>query len=187
MIREAAGADAILDYWMGEVGPAHWYNPTDGIDAEMRARFTPAVHDARAGRLERWSLTPEGALALILLLDQFPRNIWRGKAEAYASDTHAMRHATRALMRGFDLKTPEPQRQFFYVPLMHAETLAAQDRCVRLVLSRMPEVGARNLPHAVAHREIIRRFGRFPYRNAALGRHDTPEEAAWLAQGGYSA
>ncbi len=185
MIREAPGAEAVIEFWLEGVGPARWYDPDDAVDAEARRRFLPEVEAARAGKFEKWSLTPRGALALLILLDQLPRNIWRGEAGAYASDGQAIRHATRSLMLGHDLKTPEPERQFFYVPLMHAENLAAQDRCVRLVISRLPEVGASNLPHAVAHREIIRKFGRFPYRNRALGRHDTPEEAAWLSEGGY--
>lgn len=185
MIREAPGADAVIDFWLDEVGPDRWYVADEAVDAEARRRFQSDVKAARGGKFEKWALTPRGALALLILLDQLPRNIWRGEAEAYASDAQAVRHATRSLMLGHDLKTPEPERQFFYMPLMHAENLAAQDRCVRLVISRLPEVGAHNLPHAVAHREIIRKFGRFPYRNRALGRQDTPDEAAWLAAGGY--
>jgi uncharacterized protein (DUF924 family) len=177
----------VLDFWLDRVGPDGWYAANPEVDAELRERFESAVRHARAGVYERWILHPDGALALIVLLDQFPRNIWRGKPEAFVGDKQAVALAKRAIHLGHDRKTPEPQRQFFYLPLMHAESLMDQDRCVRLMLTRMPQTGGRNLPHAVAHRDLIRRFGRFPYRNAALGRVSTAAETAWLAAGGYAA
>ncbi|MFN3615569.1 MAG: DUF924 family protein [Rubrimonas sp.] len=178
-------ADQVLDFWLKEVGPSRWYATDPDLDAAIAERFGEAVRQARAGRLDDWILKPRAALALLVLLDQFPRNMWRGEAGAFASDQKALAAAKRAIRLRHDMKTPEPERQFFYLPLMHAETNADQDRCVRLILTRMPETGGFNLPHAVAHRDVIRRFGRFPYRNEALGRNTTEAEAAWLAQGGY--
>ncbi len=177
----------VLDFWLREVGPSRWYVEDAELDAAVAARFGEASEAARRGKLDAWILKPEGALALLILLDQFPRNMHRGRPEAFRSDAAAIAHAKRALTLGHDRRTPEPERQFFYLPLMHSESLADQDRCVRLILTRMPETGGANLPHAVAHRDVIRRFGRFPFRNAALGRHSTADEAAWLAAGGYRA
>lgn len=178
--------EEVLDFWLETVGPARWYAADDALDAEIAARFTDAALAARGGGLEKWILSPRTSLALIVLLDQFPRNIWRGEAGAFASDTRGLRVAKRAMALGHDLKVEEPARQFFYLPLMHSETQADQDRCLRLMLTRMPLTGADNLPHAIAHRDVIRRFGRFPYRNAALGRSDTAAERAWLEAGGYA-
>jgi uncharacterized protein (DUF924 family) len=177
----------ILDFWLRDVGPERWYAADPAIDAEIARRFEGAVAEARKGAYEKWILHADSALALIVLLDQFPRNLWRGRPEAFQSDIQAVALAKRAIHLGHDRRTPEPERQFFYLPLMHAESLMDQDRCVRLVLTRMPETGADNLRHAVAHRDLIRRFGRFPYRNAALGRTCTEAEAAWLEAGGYAA
>jgi uncharacterized protein (DUF924 family) len=177
--------DEILDFWLTELGPSRWYAADPAVDAAIAARFGAAVDAAREGAFEAWMLKPRGALALMILLDQFPRNMHRGAAEAFRSDAQAVALAKRALNLGHDRKTPEPERQFFYLPLMHSECLTDQDRCVRLILIRMPRTGGENLPHAVAHREVIRRFGRFPFRNEALGRPSTEEERAWLAGGGY--
>lgn len=180
-----ADAETVLDYWLNTVGPERWYKTDPGLDADIAARFTDAVEAARRGGMTDWILAPRPGLALILLLDQFPRHIWRDRPEAFASDARAMAKAKRAMTLGHDMKIAEPERQFFYLPLMHSEAQADQDRCVRLILTRMPRTGGANLPHAVAHRDVIRRFGRFPYRNAALGRASTDEEQAWLAAGGY--
>lgn len=180
-----ADPESVLDFWLNTVGRQRWYEADPALDGEIGARFGDAVRAARTGKLDAWILKPRAALALIVLLDQFPRHIWRDDAAAFASDAQAMAVAKRAMTLGHDLKIPEPERQFFYLPLMHSETQADQDRCVRLILTRMPETGAANLPHAVAHREVIRRFGRFPFRNAALKRHTTATEKAWLDAGGY--
>lgn len=176
----------VCDYWLG-LGPAGWYRADDAVDAEIRARFGPAWEAARAGGLTDWLESPEGALGYLILTDQFPRNMFRGEARAFATDARARTVAESALARGHDLAVPEPERQFFYLPFMHAEDLGLQDRCIALFAGRMPETGAGNLPHARAHREIIRRFGRFPYRNAALGRPTSAEEQAFLDAGGYAA
>jgi uncharacterized protein (DUF924 family) len=180
-------AKEVLDFWVNEVGPGRWYEADPALDATMKARFEAAVRDARKGLYEHWILHADESLALVIMLDQFPRNIWRGQPEAFDGDMRAVAFAKRAIHLGHDRRTPEPERQFFYLPLMHAESLMDQDRCVRLIMTRMPETGDSNLKHAVAHRDLIRRFGRFPFRNAALGRCSTQAENAWLAAGGYSA
>jgi uncharacterized protein (DUF924 family) len=177
--------EAVLSTWLDEVGADRWYTADDAIDAMLRDRFADAVAAARKGAYDHWILCSRSALALLILLDQFPRNIHRGSAEAFAGDAHAVALAKRALNLDLDLGVDEPERQFFYLPLMHSESQCDQDRCVRLMLTRMPETNGRNLPHAIAHRNIIRRFGRFPFRNAALGRISTPAERAWLDEGGY--
>ena len=175
----------VLDFWLTEQGPEAWYKVDPSLDDEIRTRFGAAWETARAGGFEGWMFGPEGTLALLILLDQFPRNMFRGEARAFASDKQALALAKRAIDLGWDTRVAEPQRQFFYLPLMHSENLCDQDRCVRLMLTRMPETGASNLLHARAHREVIRRFGRFPYRNAALSRSTTRQEAAYMEAGGY--
>ncbi|MBE3640504.1 DUF924 family protein [Mangrovicoccus algicola] len=175
----------VLDFWIEEVGPAGWYRAEDAIDATIRNRFGAAWHMAQAGGLPEWSATPEGTLALLILLDQFPRNMFRGEGRAFSSDAQARAVAKKAVEKGWDLRIPEPQRQFFYLPLMHSECLIDQERCIRLMMERMPETGADNLLHARAHREVIRRFGRFPHRNPDLDRNTTAEEARFLEEGGY--
>lgn len=177
----------ILDFWLDEVGPGGWYGGGEALDAAIRARFEGLWHKARSGGLADWAAAPAGRFAYILLTDQFPRNMFRDRAEAFATDALALAAARSAIHRGWDLRFPEPGRQFFYLPLMHSETTHDQDRCVRLILTRLPQTGADTLLHARAHREVIRRFGRFPTRNAALGRATTPAEAEWLAAGGYAA
>ncbi len=178
-------AERVLGFWLDEVGPAGWYAVAEAVDRRCADEFGGAMADALAGRLQGWQASPRGALALLVLLDQFPRNVHRGTAAAYAADRHARALAMTAIGRGDDLRVAEPERQFFYLPLMHAESLADQERCVRLCLMRMPEKGAVNVEHAVKHRDVIRRFGRFPSRNAALGRADTEAERAYRAAGGY--
>jgi uncharacterized protein (DUF924 family) len=178
-------ARQINAFWLDEVGPARWYAGGDDLDAAIRDRWATLWDCARRGGLEGWQASPEGAFAYILLTDQFPRNIFRNDPSAFATDRLALHAAGQAIHRRWDLRLPEPERQFFYLPLMHSESQSDQDRCVRLMITRMPETGAANLLHARAHREVIRQFGRFPYRNAVLGRSDTPPEARFLAEGGY--
>ncbi len=177
----------VLDYWLGALGPEGWYAGGAALDAEIRERFEPLWQAAAEGGLDHWVEGAGPALAFIVLTDQFPRNMFRGTAAAFATDPQARAAAERALAAGWDLQAPEPDRQFFYMPFMHSEALDDQDRCVALMAERMPETGASNHLHARAHREVIRRFGRFPFRNAALGRASTPEEAAFLGAGGYGA
>lgn len=179
-------AEEVVDYWLG-LGPAGWYKVDEAIDRTIRDRFGAAWEAAHAGGLTEWQATPQGALGYLILTDQFPRNMFRGSAQAFATDARALAAAEAAIAAERDKAIPEPERQFFYLPFMHAEDLALQDRGVALIADRMPETGAANLPHARAHREIIRRFGRFPYRNAAFGRTDTAAERAFLDAGGYGA
>ena len=178
-------AESVLRFWLDEVGPKGWYQRSDEVDAQTAARFRALWERATEGALDDWMLTPRGALALLILLDQFPRNMFRGSAKAFSADDHACALAKLAIERGHDRAVPEPERQFFYLPLMHSEALADQERSVRLIKLRLPETGADNLDHAVKHRDVIRRFGRFPSRNRALGRHDTEAERRYRETGGY--
>lgn len=172
-------------FWLDEVGEKGWYAGGQSLDDRVRDGFEATWMAAVEARLAPWMATPEDALAWIVLLDQFPRNMFRGESLSFASDPHARRAATTAIGRGWDLRVEPPARQFFYLPLEHSERLVDQDRAVRLFVARMPEPDL--LLHARAHRQTIRDFGRFPARNAALGRDSRPEEKEWLAAGGYAA
>lgn len=176
---------AVLRFWLETTGPSGWWAPDPALDAEIRRRFGLAWRMARAGAYADWAETAEGATALLILLDQFPRNMFRGDPRSYATDPRARRVALAALDRGHDLATEGDARLFHYMPFEHAERLADQDRAVRLFDARMPLARLYRL-HARAHRAVIRKFGRFPFRNEALGRETTPEEAAWLEAGGYA-
>ncbi len=180
-MQHAAQISEVLEFWTG-LGPAGWYAGTPAIDAQIRARFATLWQAARAGALEPWAASARGALAAVLVLDQFPRNIFRDGAESFATDHAALTLAGRAIAEGHDLATAPPLRQFFYLPFMHSEEIVAQNRAVQLFAERMP---GDNLRHARAHRDVIAAFGRFPWRNAALGRPSTPQEQAFLAAGGY--
>ena len=175
----------VLDFWLGEIGPKGWYAGTEEIDDACAVRFGDLVTAAREGGLDHWVDGPAGTLAYLILTDQFPRNVHRGTPLAFASDARARDAARKALDQGWDLEVPEPERQFFYMPFEHSEDGADQELAVGLMQDRMtdPEL----LLHARAHREMIARFGRFPGRNAALGREPTAAEAAFLAEGGYGA
>lgn len=177
--------DLVLNFWLDELEPKDWYLGGDALDQTIRDRFLDAWHEAMQGAFGLWLTHPSGALAYLILMDQFPRNMFRGTGESFASDQSARAAAKSAIAQDFDLRIDEPARQFFYLPLMHSESLIDQDRAVRLICSRMPEGGAETLLHARAHREIIRRFGRFPFRNDALGRATTPAEAQFIEGGGY--
>jgi len=172
----------VLDFWFG-AGEDKWYAKDDDLDAEIRARFADANAAARDGAYDEWAASPQGAMALVILLDQFSRNIHRDSAEAFSADDKARVIADAAIKAGFDMELPASARQWFYLPFMHSEALADQDRCLELA----PRTG---LPatheFAVLHRDIIVRFGRFPHRNRLLGRETTPEEQAFLDDGGFS-
>ncbi|MDP2063018.1 MAG: DUF924 family protein [Phaeovulum sp.] len=174
----------VNDFWLRKVGPKGWYSATPALDAEIRAGFEPAWLAVQAGAFADWGATPEGALALLILTDQFPRNMFRDDPRSFAADALAVRIADAAIAAGHDLATPPPARQFFYLPCMHAEDSALQERGIALFAERMP---GDNLRHARAHAAVIARFGRFPWRNAALGRVSSHEEEAFLAEGGYAA
>lgn len=179
-----AKAEDILAFWLDEVGPEGWYAAGAALDERCR-RYESDWARGLAGDYACWTVEPRGALALAILLDQLPRNMFRGTPKAFASDRRARITVKGAIARDRDLGVEGPARQFFYLPLMHSENLADQDRAVRMFLLRhnTPD----GLRHARAHRDIIRRFGRFPFRNATLGRISTPAEEAWLAAGGYLA
>lgn len=177
----------VLQFWIDEVGPDGWYLVDEALDAKITDRFEDAWTQASQGGLTRWKTEARGALAYVILTDQFPRNMFRGQGKAFSTDTLALSAAKAAIAHGWDLRIAEPERQFFYLPLMHSENLVDQDRCVRLMLSRMPETGKGNLLHAKAHRQVIREFGRFPYRNAALSRESKPAEREYLEAGAYGA
>jgi uncharacterized protein (DUF924 family) len=176
----------VTRFWIDEVGPKGWFEGGAELDAEIRRRFEADWHEAMAGRREGWRAGPRRTLAYLILTDQFPRNMFRGTAQAFASDGRARAAAYAAIAQGWDLRTDEDKRQFFYLPLSHSESLSDQDRAVRLTQLRMPAF-ADYLLHARAHRDVIRQFGRFPFRNAALGRATSPEEGAFLEGGGYGA
>ena len=179
--------ETILDFWLNEVGPDGWYAIDPDVDARITERFMDLWVSAKRGEMDEWGLRPKEALALLIVLDQFPRNMFRDSGAAFSTDPKALCAAKKAISLGHDLQAKEPERQFFYMPLMHSESLVDQDRCVRLILTRMPMTGEANLRHARAHREVIRQFGRFPYRNDALGRRSTHAESDYLRQGGYAA
>ncbi len=181
---EVNRAGEVLTFWE-EAGPAMWYRQDDSFDRSIRDRFGALWDSASRGACDGWAVGPRGALALLILLDQFPRNMFRASPRAFATDAQALRIAHLALSCGWDQRIAPPLRQFFFLPFMHSERLTDQDRGVRLFVARMD--GGDNILHARAHREVIRRFGRFPYRNAALGRATTPAEQAFLDAGGYGA
>ena len=175
----------VLEFWLDEVGPKGWYDASDALDATIRERFLDTWNISRQGGLSFWMTYPSGALAYLILTDQFSRNMFRGSAKAFATDAKALAVAKTCISKGWDMKMEEPARQFFYMPLMHSENLCDQERCIRLMCERMPETGAANMLHARAHREVIRQFGRFPYRNDALDRPTTQTEALYVQTGGY--
>ena len=176
----------VLDFWLGEIGPEGWYAGGADLDDECRARFGDLVEAAAAEGLDHWVEGPAGALAFLILTDQLPRNIYRASAQAFATDPAARAAARRAIDQGWDLEVPEPERQFFYLPLEHSEDPADQDLAVSLIAERLPGMSD-SLLHARAHHAIIARFGRFPFRNAALGRDSSQAEIEFLSQGGYAA
>ena len=171
----------IVAFWRA-VGPDRWLEKDAALDDEVRRRFLAAHEAAAAGKLIAWEQTAEGALALLVLLDQFPRNMFRGEARAFASDGLARAIASRAILNGFDGAFPD-MRTFFYLPFMHSEALADQEKAVAFYRAQNDADG---LKWAELHADIIRRFGRFPHRNAVLGRLSTPDEQAFLDGGGFA-
>jgi uncharacterized protein (DUF924 family) len=178
----ANSAADVLAFWRA-AGAAKWFKKDAAFDAEIASRFQVLWRDAADGALADWEAAPEPALSLVLVLDQFPRNMFRGKADAFATDALARAVAERAIARGLDRQVPTSERQFFYLPFEHSESLADQERAVALMgtldnpdLTRWAEL----------HAEVIRRFGRFPHRNSVLGRASTREEQAFLDAGGFA-
>lgn len=181
---QTASPEDILEFWIDTAGPDRWYKSDPEFDAEIAEKFAATWAAAMEGRFALWLTYPSGALAYLILMDQMPRNMFRGTARAFSSDPVALAVAKRAIAQGYDLKIDGAARQFFYLPLMHSENLADQDRCVRLLCERMPD--SDNLLHARVHREIIRKFGRFPFRNEALERRTTQSEESFVQSGGYA-
>jgi uncharacterized protein (DUF924 family) len=174
--------EAVLAFWR-KAGPKKWFAKSVAFDRRIRARFLPTYRAAAAGALSRWESAPENALALVIVLDQFPRNMFRGSARTYAADPLARQVARRAIANGFDKRVLRRERQFFYLPFEHSETLADQERGVALFRATGD---AEALKWAELHADIIRKFGRFPHRNASLGRATTAAERAFLAEGGFA-
>lgn len=176
-----ANAGEIVRFWR-DAGPAFWFVKDETFDGRCRA-FEAEHHAAARGELTAWELDAEGALALLILLDQVPRNIFRKSPHSFATDGLAQAATARAINRGFDAATDSALRLFFYMPFEHAEDLALQERCMTLFTNLGD---AEYLKFAKVHHDIIARFGRFPHRNAILGRKSTPEELAFLAEGGFA-
>lgn len=181
----AENAEAILHFWFEETKPYQWFRRDEAFDNAIRTRFGALHEAAKAGKLDVWRAHPRHSLALIILLDQFSRNLYRGDARAFAQDAQALDVAREAIRRRFDKLFDAKARAFFYMPFMHAEDKGVQDECVALFTAQLPDTY--NVPFAVEHRDIVKRFGRFPHRNKVLGRASTPEEIQFLAHGGFSA
>lgn len=184
----------ILRFWFGEPGSPEegkprklWFRKDPAFDQQLRQRFLPDYQRAAVGELAAWKTSPDSCLALILLLDQFPRNMFRGTPQMFATDAQALEIARHALSQGFDQTRRSVERWFIYLPFEHSEALADQEQCLELFrqLEGDPE-SAGAIASAVKHFEILQRFGRFPHRNVILGRPSTPEEAEFLQQPGSS-
>ncbi len=168
--------DDILKFWFSESTRAHWFKPSGEIDREIARRFGVLHRRAAAGEFDDWAKNPRSALALVIVLDQFSRNLYRGRPETYANDEQALGIARAAIVRGFDRYLDGWEKAFLYMPFMHSERLDIQEESVRLYTTANLD----NASYALHHRDIVRRFGRFPHRNAILGRESTPEETEYL-------
>jgi uncharacterized protein (DUF924 family) len=177
-----ASAADVVSFWQ-KAGPDRWFNKDQAFDDEIRERFLATYETAAAGHLSGWEQSAEGALALLILLDQFPRNMFRGDARAFATDSLARAITAGAIIRGFDSQVPTELRNFFYLPFENSEDLVDQERGIAF---NKAAGDAENLKWAEIHADIIRRFGRFPHRNAVLGRITTPEEQDFLDSGGFA-
>ncbi|KQV98462.1 DUF924 family protein [Rhizobacter sp. Root1221] len=181
MTSSPCTADDVIAFWQN-AGPERWFRKDTAFDDEFRARFLPAHEAAAAGSLDDWAATAPGALALLILLDQFPRNAFRGTARMFATDAQARAIANTAIANGFDQAVEPALRPFVYLPFMHSELLVDQHRSVAL----NERLDADTLKFARLHLDIIERFGRFPHRNDVLGRYSTRAEQHFLAEGGFA-
>jgi len=181
MAADAVGPRELLRFWL-ELPEKTLFTADPAFDRELASRFGKTLEEAEAGRLDHWTASAEGALALVVLLDQMSRNIHRGSPAMYANDAKALAAAKQAIARGDDLRMSKEERRWLYMPFMHSEDLADQERCVELFKSSGLESA---LPYAEEHADIVRRFGRFPHRNAILGRVSSAEEKAYLDEGGF--
>jgi uncharacterized protein (DUF924 family) len=202
MARASDDPEQVLHFWFGEPDAngfadeehqARWWRKDPAFDQLVRDRFAALHESVLAGRRKDWLAAARSRLAFIVVLDQFSRNMFRGSARMHTGDAHARDAAIDGIERGMDRALVHSERSFIYMPLMHSETLSDQDLCVELVTRWRDEVSglarervAQFLPYAEQHRDIVRRFGRFPHRNALLGRVSTPEELAFLSQPGSS-
>lgn len=171
----------MLRFWR-DAGPKRWFRKDEAFDREFRARFLALHGRAAAGALDGWAASADGALALLILLDQFPRNAFRGTPRMYATDAKARLIAHAALQHGLDEQVAKELRNFMYLPLMHSEDPADQE----ISVAKTAPLGGDSHRYALHHRDIVKRFGRFPHRNALLGRDSTPEEAFFIAEGGFA-
>jgi uncharacterized protein (DUF924 family) len=171
----------VLAFWR-EAGPSRWFRKDEVFDTQFRERFLHSHQAAVSGDFASWAGSASGALALLILLDQFPRNSFRGSPRMFESDEMAREVAREAIARGFDMQVEPQLRNFLYLPFMHSESLPDQDRAVELTRT----LGDDPYRFAVLHRDIIFRFGRFPHRNAVLGRATTPDEQKFLDEGGFA-
>jgi uncharacterized protein (DUF924 family) len=178
MAMKKTWVEDVLAYWFHELSEEDWFATKDAIDRAIRSRFGGLLAELRRGIPEEARTDPRTALAAIIVLDQFSRNIFRGTSDAFASDSLALDLARNALERDFDAGMSDREKQFLYMPFMHSEVLADQERCVQLFKALG---NAENEKYAVEHRDIIAGFGRFPHRNAVLGRDSTAAEKAFLA------
>jgi uncharacterized protein (DUF924 family) len=182
----AAHPADIVDFWR-QAGAERWFEKDPAFDEAIRLKFEPTHHAAARGEYDSWIETPQGALALVILLDQFPRNLYRGSGHQFATDPLARKIADEAIGRGHDRAFAHDLRSFFYLPYAHSEAMADQDRGIALCQVQADEANDPELVKwALVHRFIVERFGHFPHRNQALGRETTPEEQAFLDHGGFA-
>lgn len=174
--------EQVIAFWR-EAGPKKWFKKDDTFDEEIRTRFGETLEKAGNGELDHWTHDPNSSLALILVLDQFSRNLHRDSAKAFENDDKCVAIVQDMMKSGDDRKVPDDLAPFIYMPLMHSENLADQEECI----TQMQRLGKQdNVKFAIIHRDIIEKFGRFPHRNKVLGRETTPEEQAFLDEGGFA-
>ncbi len=196
---EVAEPEDVVTFWFGDDPEAplarqdQWWTPSDEFDAEVERRFAPTLRAADAGRLDHWREAPVSVLALVLVFDQFPRNIFRGSARAFAWDERALETTDHAIAEGLDEELSLVHRWFLYLPLMHAESIERQEQSVAIFEELRQEASQGSdvraaldgaVEFAREHRDIVESYGRFPYRNQALGRESTDEEREYLEEGG---
>jgi uncharacterized protein (DUF924 family) len=179
---QAVDPGDLLAFWRA-AGPDKWFNKDVAFDSEIKTRFLAVWCAAAHGKLANWEEMPDSALALVVVLDQFPRNMFRALARSYETDPVARAVAHRAIVRGLDQRIPHLERQFFYMPFMHSEHLPDQERCLALARAYGDDEFSK---YAEQHADIVRRFGRFPHRNVIVGRRTTAEEQTFLDGGGFA-